>query len=80
MAAAHAPWVVCLNKTVVAQGPPDVVMTDEILSETYQGEMIVIRQDDMIFVQQKPHTHGIQSLIPEPIRGGVPGHDEVEME
>ena len=77
MAAAHAPWIVCLNQTVIAQGSPDDVMTDAVLSETYQGEMIVIRQDDMIFIQQKPHTHGVQSLIPEPICGGLVGHDEI---
>ncbi len=76
MAAAHIPWIVCLNETVIKQGTPDDVMTDTVLSETYQGEMIVIRQNDMIFVQKKPHSHGYQSLIPDPIAGGLPGHDQ----
>lgn len=75
MAAAHVPWVICLNGNVVAQGPPDKVFTDEILSSTYRGEMQVIRQDGRIFVHQKPHTHGIQDVIPAPVPGGLPDQD-----
>lgn len=78
MAAAHAPWVVCLNQRIVAQGTPETVFTAPILSEAYQGEMIVIRQNGMIFVQQKPHSHSYHELIPKPIAGGVPGHDSDE--
>ncbi len=75
MAAAHVPWIVCLNQRIVAQGSPEDVITEAVLSETYQGEMLVIRQNGMIFVQQKPHAHGYQELIPEPVVGGLPGHD-----
>ncbi len=76
MAAAHAPWVICLNQKIIAQGTPENVMTDAILSQAYQGEMIVIRQNGMLFIQQKPHTHSYHDLIPEPIAGGLPGHDQ----
>ncbi|MCI0399106.1 MAG: metal ABC transporter ATP-binding protein, partial [Chloroflexi bacterium] len=55
MAAAHAPWVVCLNQTIIDQGSPERVFTEVILSQTYRGEMLVIRQNGLIFVQQKPH-------------------------
>lgn len=75
MAAAHAPWMVCLNQRIIAQGMPEIVLTEPILSEAYQGEMMVIRQNGMIFVQQKPHPHTYQELIPEPVAGGVPGHE-----
>lgn len=75
MAAAHIPWVVCLNQRIIAQGAPEEVFTETILSETYRGEMLVIRQDGLIFVQQKPHGHSYRELIPAPIVGGLPGHD-----
>ncbi len=70
-AAAHLPWVVCLNRRVIAQGAPEDVFTVETLNETYQGEMIVIRQDGMLFVQQKPHGHTYRDLIPNPVPGEV---------
>jgi len=69
-AAAHAPWVVCLNRRIVAQGTPETVFTTPILNETYQGEMLVIRQNGLLLVHQKPHSHTYQDIIPDP----VPGH------
>lgn len=74
MAAAHAPWIVCLNKTIVAQGRPEAVFTEATLSQAYQGEMMVLHQDGMIIVQQKPHPHTYHDIIPEPVPGGLPGH------
>lgn len=76
MAAAHAPWVICLNQTIVAQGAPEEVYTEEIMSETYEGKMLVIRQNGLIFVQQQPHAHDYHALIPEPVSGGLPGHED----
>jgi len=40
--AAHLPWVVCVNKTVVAQGAPADVFTGPILSRTFNAEMRVV--------------------------------------
>jgi zinc transport system ATP-binding protein len=34
-AKAHSDWVVCLNRRVVAQGPPDRVFTPKILAATF---------------------------------------------
>ena len=68
-AAAHLPWVVCLNHRVIAEGPPEDIFTTEILNETYNGDMLVIRQDGMLFVQQKPHGHTYHDLIPHPVPG-----------
>ncbi len=71
-AATHLPWVVCLNRRVIAQGPPDEVFTVENLNATYQGEMLVIRQDGMLFVQQKPHPHSYHDVVPSPVPGAHP--------
>jgi zinc/manganese transport system ATP-binding protein len=51
--AAHLPWVICLNQRIVAQGTPDDVFTPEILGRTYNAEMVVIRQGDLILVSDK---------------------------
>jgi ABC-type Mn2+/Zn2+ transport system ATPase subunit len=66
-AAAHLPWVICLNRTVIAQGTPDDVFTPETLNATYQGDMVVVRQDGMIFVQERPHHHGYRDVNPNPV-------------
>ena len=71
-AAAHLPWVVCLNRRVIAQGTPDKVFTAETLNATYRGDMLVIRQDGMLFVQQKPHSHTYHDVVPHPVPGEVP--------
>jgi ABC-type Mn2+/Zn2+ transport system ATPase subunit len=70
MAAAHAPWVVCLNRSIIAQGPPESVFTEAILGETYQSEMLVVHHQGLILVQQKPHGHSYHQVLPNP----VPGH------
>jgi ABC-type Mn2+/Zn2+ transport system ATPase subunit len=71
-AAAHVPWIVCLNRRVIAQGPPERVFTVETLNTTYQADMLVLRQDGMLFVQQKPHPHTYRDLHPNPVPGEVP--------
>ena len=68
-AAAHLPWVICLNRTIIAQGPPEVVFTEAILNETYQGDMLVMRHDQMIFVHQRPHGHTYHDILPNPVMG-----------
>ena len=77
MAAPHVPWVVCLNRRIMAQGPPREIFTEAILEEAYQGEFIVIHRDDMIFVQQRPHLHGLNDVLPHPVEGGMPNHDNL---
>ena len=71
-AAAHLPWLICLNQKVVAQGAPEDVFTESILSETYRGEMMVFIHNGMMFIQQKPHGHHYKDLVPEPVPGEVP--------
>jgi len=74
-AAAHIPWVICLNREIVVQGSPEQIFTIEDLNKTYQADMIVIRQDGMLFVQQKPHPHSYRDLVPNPVPGFAPGQD-----
>jgi zinc/manganese transport system ATP-binding protein/zinc transport system ATP-binding protein len=75
-AAAHVPWVICLNRRVVAQGSPEAVFTVPVLNETYQADMLVIRQDGLLLVQQRPHHHTLRDVLPNP----VAGHAAVEAE
>ena len=71
-AAAHLPWVICLNRTIIAQGPPEVVFTEAILNATYQGDMLVMRHEQMIFVHQRPHGHTYHDILPNPVLGHAP--------
>jgi zinc/manganese transport system ATP-binding protein/zinc transport system ATP-binding protein len=75
-AAAHVPWIICLNRRVVAQGRPEDVFTVDILNQTYRGDMLVIRQDGMLIVQQRPHGHTYHEVLPAPVPGHSPeGND-----
>lgn len=74
-AAAHIPWVVCLNRTVVAQGSPEDVFTVPILNETYRGDMLVIRQDGLLIVHERPHSHSLRDIVPNPVPGHALGQD-----
>jgi zinc/manganese transport system ATP-binding protein/zinc transport system ATP-binding protein len=68
-AAAHVPWLVCLNRTVVAEGPPEQVFTEAVLSETYRSEMVVVRHNGALLVHQRPHAHTLQEILPQPVLG-----------
>jgi ABC-type Mn2+/Zn2+ transport system ATPase subunit len=52
--ASHLPYVVCLNRTIVAQGSPEAVFTDEILSRLYGAPMHVVRAGDVTVVVDHP--------------------------
>ncbi len=70
-AAAHVPWVVCLNRRIIAQGRPEDVFNVATLNETYQADMLVIHQDGLLLVQQRPHHHTYHDVLPNPILGHV---------
>lgn len=54
--AAHLPWVVCVNRHIVAEGDPTEVFTSEILNETYSADLRVVRQDGAVLVADAaPH-------------------------
>jgi zinc/manganese transport system ATP-binding protein/zinc transport system ATP-binding protein len=56
--AAHLPWVVCINRGVIAEGPPEDVFTPEILGRTYEAPMNVIVHDGITMVAEAPHRFG----------------------
>jgi ABC-type Mn2+/Zn2+ transport system ATPase subunit len=54
--AAHLPEVLCVNRVLVAHGPPDDVFTPETLLNTYGAEMQVVRQNGLLLVADAaPH-------------------------
>ena len=53
--AVHLPRIVCLNGTVVADGPPHRVITPHILREVYGAEMPVIQYQGMTLVAESAH-------------------------
>jgi ABC-type Mn2+/Zn2+ transport system ATPase subunit len=62
--AAILPEVVCLNRRVVAQGPPAAVFTPAILKETFGSEMLVFHHDGILVTADAPphgpeHTHHV---------------------
>jgi ABC-type Mn2+/Zn2+ transport system ATPase subunit len=52
--AAHLPWLICFNRSVIAEGPPDLVFTPDILRATYASEMLVLRQHGYLLVANSP--------------------------
>ena len=54
--AAHLPWVVCLNRRLIAEGRPDKIFNAAVLKETYRGEMVVFHHDGMVMIGERPHA------------------------
>lgn len=52
--AAVLPEIVCLNRRVVAQGPPEDVLTPGVLRETFGSDMVVFRHDGALVVADAP--------------------------
>lgn len=71
-ASSHLPWVVCVNQTVIAQGPPAEIYEKKILDETYRSDLVVTRQDGHIFVYETDHTHTLADVLPRPVAGHTP--------
>ena len=44
--AAHLPWVICVNRGIVAEGNPTAIFTDPILSRTFDAPMRVVRDPE----------------------------------
>ena len=56
--AAHLPRVVCLNESVVADGPPREALTPATLKRTYGADLRVIEHEGMTLVTESPHRFG----------------------
>ena len=67
--AVHLPWLVCLSGRVLAEGPPEQVITPETLRVTYGAEMPVIRYQGMTLVAESPHffVRNGQGQVPEEV-------------
>jgi zinc/manganese transport system ATP-binding protein/zinc transport system ATP-binding protein len=55
--AAHLPWVVCVNRTIIAEGDPDDVFTAPILNATYGADLRIVRQDGAVLVADAAPHH-----------------------
>ncbi|MBI4527265.1 MAG: metal ABC transporter ATP-binding protein [Deltaproteobacteria bacterium] len=56
--AAHLPWVVCLNRRIIAEGRPQEIFTAPVLKETYRGDLVVFLHEGMIMIGERPHLPG----------------------
>jgi ABC-type Mn2+/Zn2+ transport system ATPase subunit len=54
--AAHLPWALCLNRRVIAEGRPNEIFNPAVLKEAYSGELVVIHQDGMVMIGERPHA------------------------
>ncbi len=54
--AAHLPRVICINGGIVADGSPAEIFTTEVLRSTFGGEMVVVHQDGVTLVADRPHV------------------------
>jgi zinc/manganese transport system ATP-binding protein/zinc transport system ATP-binding protein len=48
--ASHLPWVICFNKGVVAQGQPHEIFTNEILTQTYGGDIVIVKHEGHLLI------------------------------
>ncbi len=69
--AAHLPAVVCLNRRIIAQGPPATTLVPDVLLETFGAEMELIEHEGHPIVIDK---HPESTVIPRLRRAdGRPG-------
>lgn len=55
--ASHIPWLICFNHGIIAQGTPNVILQPAILRQTYNADMVVVRQGDMTFIANHSLVH-----------------------
>lgn len=60
--AAHLPRIVCLNRTVIADGPPEQVLHPYVLERTYGAPMQVLQHGGMPVVLEH-HGHGLHDRL-----------------
>ena len=52
--AAHVPSLICLNRRVIDAGSPRDILTTDTLRALYGTEMLIVRQDGMLLVGDRP--------------------------
>ena len=55
--ASHLPWVICFNNGLVAQGQPHDIFTNEILTRTYGGDIVIIKHDGHFLIANNTPLH-----------------------
>jgi zinc/manganese transport system ATP-binding protein/zinc transport system ATP-binding protein len=62
--ASHIPWVICFNHGIIAQGTPGVILNPAILRQTFDADMVVIKQGDLTFIANRSliHRHAGQQI------------------
>ncbi|MGH9157075.1 MAG: metal ABC transporter ATP-binding protein [Acidimicrobiales bacterium] len=60
--AAHLPRLVCLNTEVVGSGPPEEVLTPEVLERTYGAPMEVLEHGGMRVVVDQPRRGRVAAV------------------
>lgn len=60
--AAHLPRVVCMNKRIVADGPPLSVLTPQVLEETYGAPMEVLRHGGVAVVVDTASNDAVRRI------------------
>jgi ABC-type Mn2+/Zn2+ transport system ATPase subunit len=73
--AAHLPWVVCVNRRVIAEGNPDAIFTASILNRTYAADLRIVRQDGMVLVADAA-PHELRSALRHSHDGYEHAHHE----
>lgn len=48
--ASHLPWVICFNRGLVAQGRPNTIFTNEILTKTYGGDIVIVKSEGHLLI------------------------------
>lgn len=63
--AAHLPHVVCVNRTIVAEGPPDTVLVPDVLEQTFGAPMDVLRHSGLpVVVDRHRPGSGLDHHVP----------------
>jgi zinc/manganese transport system ATP-binding protein/zinc transport system ATP-binding protein len=73
--AAHLPWVVCVNRQIIAEGDPDEIFTSEVLGRTYGADLRVVRQDGIVLVADAA-PHRLRSALRHRHEGFEHAHHE----
>lgn len=55
--ASHLPWVICFNNGIVAQGQPRDIFTNEILTKTYGGDLVIVRHEGHYLIANNTPLH-----------------------
>lgn len=74
--AATLPDLVCINRRVVAHGPPEAVLRPDVLRETFGSDMVVFEHDGMLLTADAP-VHGPEHVHHGHLHHGPPHADEI---